>query len=516
LTLGAADMREHLFAVAVFARGDLDSSPMDRESASGDAAGSWLSAFDDEVRMTRPRRRALIAIGLGEFVDAYDLIVISGALLVLKPHFGLSTGEVGWLGAAAFFGSAVGALFFGQLADRIGRRRVFVLNLVAFVGLALVSAVVTELWMLFVVRVLIGVAIGADIAASISFLAELSPRESRGGWTGAMPQITWSLGAMCSVLVAAGLYVLVGTESWRLMFAVGALPALAVLFLRRALPDSPRWLLSQGRVEDAVAAFEQFGIRVRDRSQLVNATSPPVAVVGMRARVRGWLVPYARLFAGSRRSSVVFAILMIGLIPLNGIGQSVLGPYVFNQFGLSKVGSLLAGSVIWIGALAGSYLAWRTIDRIGRITSIVAVLVGFIVVYLLLATVASGTAWLVPVFCLLGVVTWWGAAACWPLPSELAPTEVRGRAQGLGSGLQRVSIGVNLLFVPHMLVWVGFRTTALVAAGISVAFIPLALWGRRFEPSRKSLEVASGDELLAVPVIGAADPGMAPGVVVSP
>src|SRR5262249_56374201 len=137
-------------------------------------------------RMRRSRRRALVAIGLGEFVDAYDLIVISGALLVLRPQFGLSKGEIGWLGAAAFFGSAVGALFFGDLVDRVGRRRVFVLNLVAFVGLALLSAVVTEVWMLFVVRGLIGIAIGADIAASISFLAELSPRGSRGGWTGAM------------------------------------------------------------------------------------------------------------------------------------------------------------------------------------------------------------------------------------------------------------------------------------------------------------------------------------------
>ena len=115
--------------------------------------------------MTRPRRRALVAIGLGEFVDAYDLIVISGLFFALQSHFRLNSGEVAWLQAAAFFGSAVGALFFGDLADRIGRRRVFVLNLVAFVGLALVSAVVTEVWMLFVLRILIGVAIGADIAA---------------------------------------------------------------------------------------------------------------------------------------------------------------------------------------------------------------------------------------------------------------------------------------------------------------------------------------------------------------
>ena len=482
---------------------------MDRDLPLGDAAGSWLGAFDDEVRMTRPRRRAMVAIGLGEFVDAYDLIVISGVLLVLKPHFRLSTGEVAWVSAAAFFGSAVGALFFGDLADRIGRRRVFVLNLVAFVGLALLSAVVTEVWMLFVVRVLMGVAIGADIAASISFLAELSPKGSRGGWTGAMPQITWSLGAICAVLVAAGLYVLVGTESWRLMFAAGAVPAVVVLLLRRSLPDSPRWLLAHGRVDEAVGVFEQFGVRVRDRSRLV-ATTAPVPVAGLRGR----LEPYARLFAGARRAAVVWAILMIGLIPLNGIGQSVLGPYVLKQFGHhSTVGALLGGSVIWIGALAGSYLAWRTIDRIGRIASILSVLAGFVAVYVLMA-VAFGTVWLIPLYCLLGLVTWWGASACWPLPSELAPTEVRGRAQGLGSGLQRFSIGVNLLFVPHMLAWVGFPATALVAAGISIAFIPLALWGRQFEPARKSLEVASGDHLLAPPMVGPPDPGIARGVVV--
>jgi MFS transporter, putative metabolite transport protein len=472
-----------------------------------------LGAFDDQVRMTRPRRRALVAIGLGEFVDAYDLIVISGALLLLKPHFQLTTGEVSWLVAAAFFGSAVGALFFGDLVDRIGRRRVFVLNLVAFVGLALVSAVVTEVWMLFVVRVLIGVAIGADIAASISFLAELSPKGSRGGWTGAMPQITWSLGAMCSVLVAAGLYVLVGSESWRLMFAVGAVPAVVVLLLRRSLPDSPRWLLGQGRVEEAVGVFEQFGLRVRDRSRLMVTPAPPVAVAGIRAGLRGRLESYASLFAGARRMAVVWAILMIGLIPLNGIGQSVLGPYVLHEFGHhGMVGSLLGTSVIWIGALVGSCLAWRTIDRIGRIISIVAVLIGFMAVYVLMA-VAFQTVWFVPLYCLLGVVTWWGASACWPLPSELAPTEVRGRAQGLGSGLQRFSIGVNLLVVPHMLAWVGFAATALVAAGLSVAFIPLAWWGRAFEPAGKSLELASGDQLLARPTVGVAGPDVSPGVV---
>jgi MFS transporter, putative metabolite transport protein len=461
-----------------------------------------LSAFDDEVRMTPTRRRALVTIALGEFVDGYDLIVISAALLQLQHHFHFGKGQVGWLTAAAFFGSAIGALFFGDLTDRVGRRRVFVLNLIAFVGLALLSAAITQLWMLYVIRVLIGVAIGADIVASIAFLAELSPSGSRGSWAGAMPQLTWSLGAICAILVAAALISWLGAEAWRVMFALGAIPAVVVLALRRSLPDSPRWLLARGRVADAVAVFEQFGLNVADRSRLATSAQPrDVGAGGTDARsLRRRLEPYRRIFAPPLRGAALFAILMIGLIPLNGIGQSVLGPYVLHEFGdLSEVGAVLGGAVIWVGAILGSLLAFKVLDRIGRIRSVVWALIGFVVVYVPMATVAAGTVALVPLYCLLGVVTWFGASACWPLPSELLPTAIRGRAQGLGSGLQRVSIGINVLIVSHLLAGIGFRATVLLAAGISIAFIPYAMWGRRYEPAGKSIELASGDRPLDLP-----------------
>ena len=218
--------------------------------------------------------------------------------------------------AAAFFGSAVGALFFGDLADRIGRRRVFVLNLVAFVGLALVSAVVTEVWMLFVVRVLIGVAIGADIAASISFLAELSPKGSRGGWTGAMPQITWSSGGDLRCVGRAGLYTLVGSESWRLVFAAGALPAVAGSVVAALVAGLAPMAVGAGASRGSGGGIR--AVRRPGAGSLAIGEYDRAAGSGGRdpgAR-RGWLDPYARLFSGARRTAVVFAILMIGLIPL--------------------------------------------------------------------------------------------------------------------------------------------------------------------------------------------------------
>jgi predicted MFS family arabinose efflux permease len=166
--------------------------------------------------------------------------------------------------------------------------------------------------------------------------------------------------------------------------------------------------------------------------------------------------------------------------------------------------------VIWVGALIGSLIAWKTLDRVGRLPTIIAALIGFVIVYVLMITVALGTVGLVPLYCLLGVVTWLAASACWPLPSELAPTSVRGRAQGLGSGLQRISIGVNVVLIPHLLDLLGFRGTVLLAAGISLLLIPYAVWGRRHEPARRSLDLVSGDDLLAAGVLQQARRDAAP------
>ena len=183
----------------------------------------------------------------------------------------------------------------------------------------------------------------------------------------------------------------------------------------------------------------------------------------------GWARPYARIFSNGLAGAGLFAIVMIGLMPLNGIGQSVLGPYVLKQFGhLSAAGALVGGSVIWVGAIIGALLAWKVIDPLGRVRSIVASLIGFVVVYVLMVTVAFGTVALVPLFCLLGVVTWFGVSASWPLPSELVPTSVRGRARVSGAACSAWHWHQRVVGVPFLGLF-GFRGTVLIAAGVSVA-----------------------------------------------
>jgi hypothetical protein len=112
-----------------------------------------------------------------------------------------------------------------------------------------------------------------------------------------------------------------------------------------------------------------------------------------------------------------------------------------------------------------------------------------------LVTVGRGNLGLVALFFALGVLVWFGSSAWWPLPSELLPTAVRGRAQGLGSGLQRFTIAVNVFLVPVLLAGVGFTWTVLISAAVALVLIPYVLWGLRYEPTAKSLDAASGDAL---------------------
>jgi MFS transporter, putative metabolite transport protein len=144
------------------------------------------------------------------------------------------------LGASAFFGATIGLLIAGAIAGRVGRRIVFVHNFWLFAVLSLLAACVTNYTQLLIVRALLGVAIGADIATSMTFLGEISPRHSRGGWTGAVPQIAWTFGALFSLATALLLFDLLGQEAWRWIFGLGAVPAVVILLGRRTLPESPR------------------------------------------------------------------------------------------------------------------------------------------------------------------------------------------------------------------------------------------------------------------------------------
>ncbi|MBB5156507.1 MFS transporter [Saccharopolyspora phatthalungensis] len=449
-----------------------------------------LGTFDDDRHVDRRRRIAMRTIAAGMFVDGYDLIALSGVLVQVKDQMHLGAGQIGLLGASTYFGSMVGAIIFGRLADRLGRRVIFQWTLVCFVAISLLSALVTNVEQLYTARVLLGVAIGAELAAGLAFLNEIAPRNSRGGWAGALPQIMWSTGALSAILVDALLLAVGDENAWRWMFAAGAVPAMIALLARLHLPESPRWLLLKGRTDQAVEALAYFGISTS--AGRLEAQAQALRTHGERARAA---VPGMRtLVTGPHRTIALIVITLVGFVSLVGGGSSILGPYVFEQIGkLSQIQSVLSGAVIWVGALIGAILSFTLVDRIGRIRAYISTHVALFLVYVLMVTIGFGTWVLVPLYCLYGVFNWIASSISGVLPSELLPTSVRGAANGLAHGLNRFCNGLVVLLVPVGLELLGFRGVVLICGAVGLVLSALAYAYRRYEPARRSIDELSGE-----------------------
>jgi MFS transporter, putative metabolite transport protein len=410
------------------------------ESAATDRGG--LPALDQRPMSPRQRYAALL-VAFGEFIDGYDLLVIGGALIFLKPQFGLSPQETGMLGAAGFLGAMVGLVIFGDLSDRLGRRAIFVANLVFFVVFSIVSAFITSVPQLFVVRFLVGLGVGMDIPTSTAYLAEIAPARHRGKVLGALTQITWILGALTSTLVAIPLQWMFGDAAWRWMFGLAALPAALVLLGRQGLPESPRWLIAHGRTVEARQALASFGI---------DATDAQLTSTGGRGS-------WGELFRPPMRRRVWWVTAVFFLSCLSGPVATVATPYVIRTVGAFSVQTtLLFSTLVWGTSLLGSIGSFLLIDRIGRkpLCYLSLIPAGLFALLMGVTAGSSPTMLLVGYFAFSFFLWLGGPSLQWGWSSELFPTRLRGRSQGFCNGMCRLAISINIFLVPVALASIGF------------------------------------------------------------
>ncbi|MEU0743315.1 MFS transporter [Streptomyces sp. NPDC006134] len=411
------------------------------------------------VRTEFTRRWTSRLVAFGEFIDGYDLLVMGAALLFLKPDFGLTATEVGWLGAIAFIGTAVGLVVFGDLSDRFGRKVIFVVNLVFFVVASLASAFVTEVWQLMVARFFIGVAVGMDIPTSHAFLAEIAPKARRGRVAGSLPNLMWLGGAITSVLIALALGPHLGHDTWRWLFGLAALPALAVLIARQFLPESPRWLKAQGRHEEAKAVFEALGVE-----------EPKSAVPqGKRS--------YRDLFT---KGAAVRLAVVTGFFAFQSFGgavATVAGPLVIESTGIGTENSLyfsLAGFCVGFLAVA---LGARVIDRINRRALGIWACLGVFTAGVTLGLFGgrSATVLLIAYVC-YSFLTWFGPGVlAWVWSSEAFPTQLRGLGSGIAQCVTRLMIALNIVLVPTLLERLELTTITLYACSYLICAAIVAL-----------------------------------------
>src|SRR3984885_10496948 len=210
----------------------------------------------DEAKVNGFQLKIMFVSGMGFFTDAYDLFVIGIVVVLLKPEWHLSTGQVSWLNSATLLASAFGAVLFGRIADILGRKRIYGYEVLILAIGALASAFAPNYTFLLICRVILGIGIGGDYPVSATIMSEYSGKKSRGrvgGLVFAMQGAGLIVGPLlASILLASGIS---NNLTWRLLLGLGAIPGLAVFYLRRQIHETPRFAMAGGAADEAQAAI---------------------------------------------------------------------------------------------------------------------------------------------------------------------------------------------------------------------------------------------------------------------
>ncbi len=397
-------------------------------------------------------RRVMAATGLGEGLDGYDLGVIGVVLPLIANELGLSPLTAGLIGASTLVGIFVGAPIAGYLTDRFGRRRLFTLDVLAFVILGPLQLVVATAWQLLVIRLLLGVAIGAEYAIGSVMMAELSPAKGRGRRLSYL-QVCWYVGFLLAVVL--GYAMTSAGVPWRLILATSVLPAVITLALRHGLPESPRWLLSHGRAAEARRIVDQHlgGAVYFDQEDLAGETARPSN--------------FRELFSPALRTRTSFVCIFWACLVAPYFAIFTFAPLVFAALHISdqRAGTIAANGVAAAGALAGMLL----VERIGRRRLLIS---SFWITAIALLVIGgwSGAPALVVVVC-FAVFSLFNAASgdlTSVYPSEIFPSELRTSGAGLAAAASRVGAALGTFLLPIGIARIGVGPSVIIGAGTCV------------------------------------------------
>ncbi len=443
---------------------------------------------------------------IGGFLFGFDSSNIGSALVFLP--FKLSPLAIGVIVAGASLGSFVGALAAGPLTDRFGRKSLLLIDSGLFALGSLISAFAFEPVTLIIGRLIIGIAIGADSAIATAYISEFAPKRRRGSLA-IIQQWMITIGILAAYVIAViVLWIAPGTATtvdWRILLGIGFIPAIISLAMRAKMPESPRWLLERGKEDKALKAFQTLGVEGVTPAQVhAEAMAAHEAKVRVEHQTK-WTRPV-------KRALIIVCVFFI-LQQITGInvafyyGPHLLTPY-FAGHGTSAIQSEVSG-VIAAGILAvvnviATYFAFRFIDTVGRRRLAIGAYIGmavFLVVGAWGASFLSGVAQLIVV--MIGFALFISCFAIgiggtgWLLQGEVFPTEVRGRASGIGAAVDWLANYGLVLAFPLMQVGIGLGWTMIVFAALCVVGIFFVYF---FLPETKGKSVEEVVQLFDGPV----------------
>jgi MFS transporter, putative metabolite:H+ symporter len=424
--------------------------------------------------------RIMILIGIGMFFDGFD-IYLAGTVLGVTLKSGFSTlNQNAVFISATFVGMMLGSFGTGFLGDRYGRRFTYQFNLLVFGLASLAAAFAPNMTILIACRFVMGVGLGAENVVGYATMTEFVPARTRGRWLG-LTTVCVVTGLPVALLVAS---LMVPAFGWRSMFILGGIGALVVWYLRKNLPESPRWLEAVGRKEEAEALMQSIE---REASQ---GRPLPVPVAAPAVAASGEL---ATLFAPPLLMRMIVG--SVCLITINTLlyGFVTWLPVFFIKQGLSVATSFGYSLLMALGAPIGSAIGALTADRWGRKPTIIgssalAVVLGIIYPMISdpVALPAVGFALTIPIYVLVALL--FGIY----IP-ELFPTEVRLRASGIVNTLGRGATIVTPFLV--VMLFEARGVAGVMSLMIALLLVQIAtVWTLGIEPRHRSLEELKGDE----------------------
>jgi MFS family permease len=437
----------------------------------------------DQLAWSRFHTRVTAVLGVGWLLDAFEVNIVGSVIGVIARVFHLSDHQAAWLVSIWLIGIMVGAFVFGYLADRFGRKRLFIATLLLYSICTIITAFSTSYAFLMVFRFLTAIGVGAEYTAINSAISELIPPASRGK-VNSLVMNFWPIGAMIAALVNLYFINTLSTNlGWRMGFGIGGIGALCIVWMRRSLPESPRWLLSRGHQAEAArvmgeietAAGQTQGVQTKIAvGDLVAAGPVQLSFFRQTAELitrypgrtaLGCVLDLSEAFGYYG----IFAFLPLVVLPAVHISDQKI-PWFF-----------LLGNV---GALAGGVAGALVIDRWGRRITVP-------MFYVLAAMGAVFMAWAANTRSGLAVLIAFMAAnffatgawtTAYPTFTEFFPTNLRATGVGLSVAVGRIGAAASaplLVCIAKSRLGItgGFATLCFMWIAGAIAMIPWAVWG---------------------------------------
>ena len=402
--------------------------------------------------------RVALTVALGGFLMGFDASVISGVVTFIEPEFHLTKIELGWSVASLTLTATLAMMVSGPLSDRVGRRPVLKIAAVLFAISAVASAAAPSFITLVAARMLGGFGVGAALIIAPMYIAEIAPAEMRGRMV-SFNQLNIVVGISAAFFtnylilrfgksdLAWAEALRLGEWNWRWMLGVEALPAIFYFLALFAVPESPRWLVMNGKDEDARRVFEKVSGSAEAEAELRAVKA------SLHAEESSERAALRELFRPTMRLVLVIGVSVAVLQQVTGINSVFFyAPMIFEQSGIGTDASFMQAVLVGLVNLVFTVLAILFIDRLGRRPLLAAGLTG-IAVCMLLLSYGFGSADINPKIILVGILGFVASFAIslgpvmWVLFSELFPNRVRGLAISfVGLINSGVSFLVQLIF----------------------------------------------------------------------